>query len=95
MASFSKGVIMQAPKHFPPASVFEHSSMQALVDSPDMVRTVINFKRLTLTDIKIEVRRLARKKELKEAIEAGGKLPGPVTFCPALTTVTCSYKSRF
>lgn len=50
--------------------------MQALVDAPDMVRTVINFKRLTLTDITIEIRRLARKKELKEAIEAGGKLSG-------------------
>ncbi|GAQ89101.1 60S ribosomal protein L14 [Klebsormidium nitens] len=49
--------------------VVDHN--RALVDSPDMVRTVINFKRLTLTDITIEIRRLARKKELKEAIEAG------------------------
>jgi hypothetical protein len=43
------------------------------VDAPEIVRTVVNFKRLTLTDIKIDVRRLAKKKELKEAIEAGGK----------------------
>lgn len=43
------------------------------MDAPEIVRTVVNFKRLTLTDIKIDVRRLAKKKELKEAIEAGGK----------------------
>jgi large subunit ribosomal protein L14e len=49
--------------------VVDHN--RALVDAPEIVRTVVNFKRLTLTDIKIDVRRLAKKKELKEAIEAG------------------------
>ncbi|CAM6084464.1 unnamed protein product [Calypogeia fissa] len=44
--------------------------MQALVDSPDIVRTQVNFKRLSLTDIKIDIARNSKKKELKAAIDA-------------------------
>ncbi|KAG0555584.1 hypothetical protein M758_12G183600 [Ceratodon purpureus] len=43
---------------------------RALVDSPDMVRTQINFKRLSLTDITIpELPRAAPKKVLRKAYE--------------------------
>ncbi|CAN1180787.1 60S ribosomal protein L14-2 [Linum perenne] len=47
---------------------------RALVDSPDMVRSQINFKRLTLTDIKIEINRVPKKKTLIEAMEKAGGL---------------------
>lgn len=47
--------------------------MQALVDSPDVVRTQVNFKRLSLTDIKIDITRNPKKKELKAAIDAAGE----------------------
>ncbi|KAL3517714.1 hypothetical protein ACH5RR_020303 [Cinchona calisaya] len=43
---------------------------RALVDSPDMVRSQINFKRLTLTDIKIDIKRIPKKKALIAALEA-------------------------
>ncbi|XP_047332807.1 probable 60S ribosomal protein L14 [Impatiens glandulifera] len=43
---------------------------RALVDSPDMVRTQINFKRLSLTDIKIDIKRVPQKKTLIAAMEA-------------------------
>ncbi|CAM6121895.1 unnamed protein product [Calypogeia fissa] len=43
---------------------------RALVDSPDIVRTQVNFKRLSLTDIKIDIARNPKKKELKAAIDA-------------------------
>eukprot|EP00850_Spirogloea_muscicola_P013754 SM000095S24968 [mRNA] locus=s95:275604:276913:+ [translate_table: standard] len=43
---------------------------RALVDAPDMTRKQINFKRLSLTDIKVEVKRLPRKKELAAAMES-------------------------
>ena len=46
--------------------------LQALVDAPDMVRSQMNFKRLSLTDIKIDIKRVPRKKELIEAMKAGG-----------------------
>ncbi|KAJ0611628.1 putative ribosomal protein L14 [Helianthus annuus] len=42
----------------------------ALVDSPDMVRGQMNFKRLTLTDIKIDIKRVPNKKTLIAAMEA-------------------------
>ncbi|KAL4024769.1 hypothetical protein IC575_013139 [Cucumis melo] len=44
---------------------------RALVDAPDMVRSQMNFKRLSLTDIKIDIKRVPRKKELIEAMKAG------------------------
>lgn len=46
--------------------------LQALIDSPDITRTVINFKRLTLTDITIEIERTPKKKALVEAFAKAG-----------------------
>lgn len=46
--------------------------MQALVDRPDEVRRVINFKRLALTDHKVDIPRLAKKKVLSEALSSAG-----------------------
>ncbi|KAK3016852.1 hypothetical protein RJ639_005973, partial [Escallonia herrerae] len=43
---------------------------RALVDAPDMVRCQMNFKRLTLTDITIKIKRIPKKKTLIEAMEA-------------------------
>ncbi|XP_009336123.1 60S ribosomal protein L14-1-like [Pyrus x bretschneideri] len=43
---------------------------RALVDAPDMVRTQLNFKRLSLTDIKIDIKRVPNKKTLIAAMEA-------------------------
>lgn len=43
---------------------------QALVDAPDMVRGQMNFKRLSLTDIKIDIPRIPKKKTLIAAMEA-------------------------
>ncbi|XP_022153191.1 60S ribosomal protein L14-2-like [Momordica charantia] len=43
---------------------------RALVDAPDMVRSQMNFKRLSLTDFKIDIKRVPRKKELIEAMKA-------------------------
>ncbi|CAI9107603.1 OLC1v1006995C1 [Oldenlandia corymbosa var. corymbosa] len=43
---------------------------RALVDSPDMVRGQINFKRLTLTDFKLDIKRCPSKKDLLSAMDA-------------------------
>ncbi|CAL0316708.1 unnamed protein product [Lupinus luteus] len=43
---------------------------RALVDAPDIVRSQINFKRLSLTDIKIDIKRVPKKKDLVKALEA-------------------------
>ncbi|KAI3968845.1 hypothetical protein MKX01_028995 [Papaver californicum] len=43
---------------------------RALVDAPDMERSQINFKRLSLTDIKIDIGRIPKKKVLIDAMEA-------------------------
>ncbi|XP_042049702.1 60S ribosomal protein L14-2-like [Salvia splendens] len=43
---------------------------RALVESPDMVRSQMNFKRLSLTDIKIDIKRVPKKKALVAAMEA-------------------------
>ncbi|XP_020248356.1 probable 60S ribosomal protein L14 isoform X4 [Asparagus officinalis] len=43
---------------------------RALVDAPDLVRGPMNFKRLTLTDIKIDIPRIPKKKSLIAAMEA-------------------------
>ncbi|KAI3898791.1 hypothetical protein MKW92_027279 [Papaver armeniacum] len=48
---------------------------RALVDAPDMVRSQMSFKRLSLTDIKIDIGRIPKKKVLIGAMEAAGKLP--------------------
>ncbi|XP_039013831.1 60S ribosomal protein L14-2-like [Hibiscus syriacus] len=42
---------------------------RALVDAPDMVRSQMNFKRLTLTDIKIDINRVPKKTTLIDAME--------------------------
>ncbi|ONM57178.1 60S ribosomal protein L14-1 [Zea mays] len=42
---------------------------RALVDAPDMVRCQINFKRLSLTDIKIDIKRVPKKSTLIKAME--------------------------
>jgi hypothetical protein len=47
--------------------------VQALVDRPDEVRRIINFKRLVLTDFKIDIPRLAKKKVLSAALEESGE----------------------
>jgi hypothetical protein len=39
------------------------------VDRPDMVRGVQNLKRLSITDLKLDVPRLVKKKELAKAFE--------------------------
>lgn len=38
-----------------------------------MVRTQMNFKRLSLTDIKIDINRVPKKKALIAAMEQAGK----------------------
>ncbi|XP_057796488.1 60S ribosomal protein L14-2-like [Salvia miltiorrhiza] len=43
---------------------------RALVDSPDMVRRQMNFKRLSLTDIKIDIKRVPKNKTRVAAMEA-------------------------
>ncbi|KAM7521729.1 hypothetical protein LguiA_011631 [Lonicera macranthoides] len=45
---------------------------RAIVDSPDMARSQMNFKRLTLTDITIDIKRVPKKKTLVAAMEAAG-----------------------
>ncbi|KAJ0054729.1 hypothetical protein Pint_01699 [Pistacia integerrima] len=45
------------------------NTIGALVDAPDLVRSQMNFKRLSLTDIKIDIQRGPRKKTLIEAME--------------------------
>jgi hypothetical protein len=44
------------------------------VDAPDMVRCQINFKRLALTDIKIDIPKTPKKKTLIAAMEAAGMM---------------------
>lgn len=56
---------------------------QALVDAPDMVRGQMNFKRLTLTDITIDINRTPKKKDLVKAMEAAGK--------PIVKLIVCIY----
>ena len=46
--------------------------MQAVVDRPDETRRVIPFKRLILTDFKCDLTRLAKKKELQQALDESG-----------------------
>ncbi|KAI3995720.1 hypothetical protein MKX01_020793 [Papaver californicum] len=43
---------------------------RALVDAPDMERSQVNFKRLSLTDIKIDIGRIPKKKVLIDAMDA-------------------------
>ena len=43
--------------------------LQALIDRPDEIRRTINFKRLVITDYKVDIPRLAKKAVLKKALE--------------------------
>lgn len=54
--------------------------VQVLVDYPDIVRGQMNLKRLQLTDLKIEIPRVPKKKTLAEALEAAGKKAVPSLF---------------
>lgn len=51
--------------------------LQALVDRPDEVRRVMNFKRLAITDFKVDIPRLAKKAVLQKAIDDAGELLVP------------------
>lgn len=46
---------------------------RALVDAPGMTRKVMNFKRLALTDFKVEITRQASKKVLNVKWAEAGK----------------------
>ena len=46
---------------------------QALIDHPTEIRRMESFKRMTLTDFKIDIPRLANKKTLKAALESAGE----------------------
>ena len=74
---------------------------QALIDHPDEVRRPINFKRLALTDYKVDIPRQAKKTVLKSALEeSGGALPVHVahdgcTVFPVHGVLTCSCADAF
>lgn len=63
---------------------------QALVDRPDEVRRVMNFKRLALTDLKVDIPRLAKKKVLSEALSTSGGLLG----CRSCSSALLPHSSR-
>ncbi|MCE3215231.1 60S ribosomal protein L14 [Datura stramonium] len=46
------------------------TSKKGSIDSPNTVRRQLNFKRLSLADIKIDIKRIPKKKTLVEAMEA-------------------------
>ncbi len=46
---------------------------RALVDAPDATRKIMNFKRLYLTDQKVEIPRLASKKVLTAKLAESGE----------------------
>jgi large subunit ribosomal protein L14e len=47
-------------------------AVQALVDSPTETRRVVNFKRLALTDLKVDIKRVPGKTELTKAFTEAG-----------------------
>eukprot|EP00890_Picochlorum_soloecismus_P005604 jgi/Picsp_1/6044/NSC_03398-R1_ribosomal protein l14 component of cytosolic 80s ribosome and 60s large subunit len=49
------------------SDVVDHN--RALIDRPDEIRRTINFKRLAITDYKVDIPRLAKKSVLKKALE--------------------------
>jgi hypothetical protein len=46
---------------------------QALVDSPTETRKVVGFKRLALTDLKVDIKRVPGKTELTKAFTEAGE----------------------
>lgn len=69
--------------------VVRYNAVQALVDRPNETRRVINFKRLALTDIKIDIPRIAKKKVLKEAYDSEGGIRHSVLFYPSSICFFC------
>lgn len=57
--------------------------LQALVDAPGQARRVVNFKRLTLTDLKVDIPRLASKKVLTAKFAEAGACWGGHEGCHA------------
>lgn len=49
-------------------------SRRALVDAPDYTRKIVSFRRLSLTDLKVDIPRLANKKVLKAKLAESGEL---------------------
>ncbi|KAL2974844.1 hypothetical protein AAZX31_14G125500 [Glycine max] len=57
--------------------VIDQNRKKMMAHHPDMVRSQVNFKRLSLTDIKIDIKRVPKKKDLVKAMEdfmGAGKL---------------------
>jgi hypothetical protein len=69
------------------------SVIQALVDAPDMIRCQINFKRLSLTDIKIDIKRIPKKSTLIKAMEEAGnvELLSALLLILLHATYSCSF----
>ena len=49
------------------------SHRRALVDAPDYTRKIVSFRRLSLTDLKVDIPRLASKKVLSAKLAESGK----------------------
>ena len=49
------------------------SLCRALVDAPEFTRKIVNFKRLSLTDLKVDIPRLASKKVLTAKLAESGE----------------------
>ncbi|KAL8486776.1 hypothetical protein ACS0TY_023460 [Phlomoides rotata] len=61
---------------------------RALVDAPDMVRSQMNFKRLSVTDIKIDIKRVPKTKALIAALEAADGVVEPSSVLGLLAFVS-------
>lgn len=62
------------------------------MDSPTETRRVVNFKRLALTDLKVDIKRVPGKKELTKAFtEAGACLWGTHAHLGAWGGVTAGW----
>ena len=66
-----------------------------MIDRPDEERRVISFNRLRLTDLKIEIPRLAAKKVLAQAFADGGTFHRiHVAYTKILAFVSASLKEE-
>lgn len=68
---------------------------QALVDLPDIVRRPVSFKRLAITDFKVDIKRCPRKQDLKQALDNARMLSLSILFFGRQTrhTWACSWLS--
>lgn len=57
-----------------PSSIQHKLFPQALIDTPDSVRRTESFRRLALTDFKIEIPRTPKKSVLAKALQESGAL---------------------